>query len=221
MATRISRLRGLAAFTLIELLVTISIIAILASLLLPAVSTMQERAKTAKCSSNLRQIGAALLAFASEHNGLMPLAGDTIPLGSVSSITGQPGWTEQIDPYIGSDRRVFVCPASSKTVSSDRVYGYFMGSHAAMVQSGSFSAVRLPLVSTPDKLIMGGDISADIFATNDADKDDYTQDPVFASTPAPFHNGTANLLFYDGHIGNFKKWDPNQMAVTYSGTGTY
>lgn len=221
MATRISRLRGLAAFTLIELLVTISIIAILASLILPAVGSMQERANTTKCSSNLRQIGAALLAFASEHNGLMPLAGDTIPFGSVSSITGQAGWTEQIDSYIGGDHRVFVCPSSSRIVSSDRIYGYFMGSHAAMVQSGSFSAVRLPLVANPDKLIMGGDISTDIFVANDADKDDYTQDPVFAATPAPFHNGTANLLFYDGHVGNFKKWDPNQMAVTYSGTGTY
>lgn len=221
MTPKPARFSRVTAFTLIELLVTIGIIAVLASLILPALGKMQERANTTKCASNLRQIGAALLAFASEHNGLMPVAGDTIPFGSVSSLTGQPGWTEQIDSYIGDDRRVFVCPSSSRTVSSDRIYGYFMGSHAAFVQSGSFSAVRLPLVSTPDKLIMGGDISADLFATTDADKDDYTQDPVFAATPAPFHNGTANLLFYDGHIGNFKKWDPAQMTVTYSGTGTY
>lgn len=220
MTTRPSRFSGLAAFTLIELLVTISIIAILAALLLPAIGSVRERANTVKCSSNLRQIGAALLAFAAEHNGLMPLAGDTIPFGSVGA-TGQPGWTEQIDTYIGGDHRVFVCPSSSRAISSDRTYGYFMGSHAAIVQSGSFSSVRLPLVTNPDKLIMGGDISVDIFAATDADKDDYTQDPVFAATPAPFHNGSANLLFYDGHVGNFKKWDPSQMAVTYSGTGTY
>jgi prepilin-type N-terminal cleavage/methylation domain-containing protein len=57
-----------AGFTLAELLVAITILLILAALLLPALLRGQERALSAKCISNLKQVGMAATSYASENN---------------------------------------------------------------------------------------------------------------------------------------------------------
>src|SRR5215469_7553067 len=69
------------AFTLIELLVVIAIIAILAALLLPALSSAKQRAWSAKCQSNLRQIGLGMRMFADDNSGNYPESGGDIYWG--------------------------------------------------------------------------------------------------------------------------------------------
>ena len=59
-------------FTLIELLVVVAIIAVLVSILLPALSRARELAKASACESNLRQIGLGIIQYSNEYNGYVP-----------------------------------------------------------------------------------------------------------------------------------------------------
>ncbi len=79
--------RCTSGFTLVELLVVIGIIALLISILMPALSAATERARRIRCGSNLRQIGQGLLLYANDNRGIYPRTA-AAPTGPFTCFTG-------------------------------------------------------------------------------------------------------------------------------------
>lgn len=135
-------MRQIKAFTLVELLVVIGIIALLISVLLPALGRARASAQTVACLSNLRSIGQAAMMMASEKKGQLPPASDkrwammhdpsrTKFLYRQNPSGGTPDlldWASHLLPYMGAkgqvvdfnsapgeQSRVFVCPSDPVT----------------------------------------------------------------------------------------------------------
>lgn len=70
------------SFTLIELLIVIAIIAILASMLLPALNMARSKAKDIKCTSNLKQLGQYMSMYTDQNNGVIPSCATNINWGN-------------------------------------------------------------------------------------------------------------------------------------------
>jgi prepilin-type N-terminal cleavage/methylation domain-containing protein/prepilin-type processing-associated H-X9-DG protein len=111
-------------FTLIELLVVVAIIALLVSILVPALSGVRSRAKATVCMSNLRQIGLSLRSYADENGGQVP-CGAAKPSAFVpEDVASNLIWSGPARSHVGIgimlsryvlNTRIFFCPADDSS----------------------------------------------------------------------------------------------------------
>ena len=220
------RRRSNRAFSLVELLVVIGIIAILISMLLPAMNKARESAKTLQCATQLRQIGVAIHAYASSNRGMTPAWSNNHsypndvnpddPLG--------PGWITLLTPYIGvkPDSPVYRCPAYP---GDDDAITYFMSARWGHLQSPPIRSTPLSRIKLSSQFILSADVTARNWyrapfgdhdqSFDNIDKDDaMTPCLIFFGEDGGYnmHRAGNNVLFGDGHVKAFRKFDPQYMT---------
>lgn len=212
-------------FTLVELLVVLSVIAVLTSLLLPALNTAKAKGQRMGCLSNLRQFGIAFQLYAvDQQDAVFPNRdGKLVPLGQtwVEGWLGVPGsdCTNVIflkrslaSPYI-QGLRVWRCPASKDPtvggITMPRVrtvsLNCFMGSQTNT--SKVLSYLRLQQIVRPSPSETLAFLDERIDTINDgsfAMQWDFDQEQadswVLRDKPSVVHNDGAILTFADGHV---------------------
>ena len=112
--------RRRTGFTLIELLVVIAVIMLLAALSLPVLSRAQRQSRRAQCTSNLRQIGAAIFTYAASNDGFYPThscpRSATFGADSFTAGNGTTFWCDDRPVWkglLGGDWRVLRCPSTA------------------------------------------------------------------------------------------------------------
>jgi len=196
-------------------LVVIAIIAILAALLLPALSGAKQRARTTQCLSNLHQIGLGMTMYADDFNGLYPESGAIILWDQIDPTTHKNSWLQQIFSY-AHNTNAFHCPADRRAF-----FSYFNGARAAFVASTNFAPVKSKWIRFPAAYVLAGDTIGEDFIPEDADKDDYTHNCVGGpenGLPAEewrIHSKGQNILFEDSHARWYKGYSTNEMTFRY------
>ena len=202
--------RANKGFTLIELLVVIAIIAILAAILFPAFAKAREAARRSSCSSNMKQIGVALMQYTQEYDEKYPIgnAGDSI------------AWTVVVQPYLKS-AQIFSCPSNTKNQTFMQNTGNTIpmsyaanGTNAVVNQMGGRAPINddannssgygggaaLASIDAPAQLIL-------VYENSGTNPYSIQYDLAnLASNNFNFQNhlGTSNFLFGDGHVKSMR-----------------
>jgi prepilin-type N-terminal cleavage/methylation domain-containing protein/prepilin-type processing-associated H-X9-DG protein len=230
---RIARLPPCAGFTLIELLVVIAIIAILAAMLLPALSKSRSKAEAIGCLNNLKQAQVAWLMYADDNNGrLAENPGATATKNSW--VTGIMKWDStgsiwldntnpllltdcELGPYVARNTGVFKCPG-------DKV----PGAAGPRLRSISMNSAIGDVTGVNGRLNPGwavflkysefiGLSPSQCWVVLDEQADSINDDLFFVSmtgslwvdVPGSYHNIACGIAFADGHA-ELKRWrDPN------------
>lgn len=207
-----SRHRG---FTLIEIVVVVAIVMILAAILLPVFNGARESARTATCSSNLKQIGFAIDQYVQDTGGFYPRT------PSMSGNLKNCGWASLIYPRLKSVETL-QCPSAEygefrpdcpetevipgAGFDGEAYYENWDGSYDlsgsgdfANVFSGRGGTVSLMRVRKPASRILAYDGNG---STAAFELTKYTKNQKLTNQSFARHNNGLNALFYDGHV----KW---------------
>lgn len=196
-----------AAFTLIELLVVVSIIALLVSILLPALAKAREQAKGVVCQHNLHGLGLAYHVYAAENDGIFTLQRAGIPYLYQDAFLNYcgPGLLYQ-EGYLG-DLESLDCPNRKSTLPrwlasySHRPYvaaAQFYGYSGGWDENDELRALKMDRVQDPYSL---GQLVDLLYLYQD---------------PYLFHDRVWNVLFVDGHVQSAKETD-EELQVQMEG----
>jgi prepilin-type processing-associated H-X9-DG protein len=206
--------------------VTIAVIAVLAAMLLPALSNAKEKAKSLNCVSNERQIGVALHLYLSQYH--------TYPGHDMQWKTNP--WAAKFGDTMRSARKIYVCPSyrhvldltNSSAAPVDFVYGSYaynsfgcgLGAARGLDDGGwkSHEVKETQVVAPADMIAFGdaGESKLYHLLFNMTPTWGWKEDGTFVPWgPSRRHNGGANILFCDGHVeyGKYRKWVEHRGEV--------
>jgi len=208
------------AFTLIELLVVIAIIAILAALLLPALSQAKMKAQGVTCLSNIKQLSVAWFLYADDNDDRLvnnhgkpettarrqTWANNVQDWGASDDNTNELYLTDsKLGPYASRSAAVFKCP-SDKWPAANGPRIRSMSMNAMVGDPGELANVFNPAYV---QFFTSADIidPANIFVFLDEHPDTINdgffvnrlEDYKWGNLPASYHNNAANFSFADGH----------------------